>query len=169
MAEEVSLATLQYITREQLADILLQHHNSSISSEPIPSSLAIVDMRDSDYIGGHIKGCINIPSTSLDYAMQDLIRRLKDKKTVVFHCLMSQERGPRAALRYIRATQTMNAKTAAGAAGDAEKDGASLESPAEQKQKQQVYVLGGGFGYWQAKYGDNKALTEAYEKDIWME
>lgn len=36
-----------------------------------------------------------------------------------------------------------------------------------QVKKQKVYVLQGGFTMWQEKYGQDKDLTEGYEKDIW--
>lgn len=81
--------------------------------------------------------------------MPELIRTLKDKKTVVFHCALSQQRGPSAALRYAREREN-----ALGA---------------EENQKQQVFVLEGGFVEWQQKYGNDTKLTEAYAADIWEE
>lgn len=94
------------------------------------SSLAVIDVRDSDYIGGHIKGCHNVPTNTLDYKIPELIRTLQDKDTVIFHCALSQQRGPSAALRYLR-EQRRKAQ-----------DGES---------KQQVYVLDRGFVGWQEK------------------
>ncbi|KAJ9635918.1 hypothetical protein H2199_008272 [Coniosporium tulheliwenetii] len=79
------------------------------------SSLAIIDVRDSDHIGGHIRSSTHVPSSSLDFKIPELIRTLRDKETVVFHCALSQQRGPSAALRY----------------------------------------------------GEDKSLTEAYQKDLW--
>lgn len=117
-------------------------------------SLAIVDVRDSDYIGGHIRGCINVPSPSLDWKMPELVRQLKDKEIVVFHCALSQQRGPSAALSYLGEKERVS---------PVKKDKASEE----QEQKQQVYVLEGGFVKWQEKYGEDERLTEGYEKDIW--
>ncbi|OQD68094.1 hypothetical protein PENPOL_c003G08890 [Penicillium polonicum] len=84
-----------------------------------PSNLAIVDVRDSD------------------------------KKMVVFHCALSQQRGPSAALRYARERESTLG--------------------AEENQKQQVFVLEGGFVEWQQKYGNDTKLTEAYAADIWEE
>ena len=78
-----------------------------------------------------------------------MIRKLKDKDQVVFHCALSQQRGPSAALRYARERARL--------LGD------------DESNKQEVYVLEGGFSLWQAKYGEDEKLTEGYVKDIWMD
>lgn len=81
--------------------------------------------------------------------MPELVRTLKDTEKVVFHCALSQQRGPSAALRYARERE-------------------QTYGP-EESQKQEVYVLDGGFVKWQEKYGRDKKLTEAYAADIWRE
>ena len=96
-----------------------------------------------DYIGGHIKGCIHIPSQQLDTMMPTLARRLQDKKTVVFHCALSQQRGPSAALRYLR-------------------EGNVPEG-------QEVMVLDRGFVGWQEEFGRDERITEGYRKELWEE
>jgi rhodanese-related sulfurtransferase len=53
-----------------------------------------------DHIGGHIRHSIHAPSHTLDHKIPELVRKLKDKETVVFHCALSQQRGPSAALRW---------------------------------------------------------------------
>lgn len=78
--------------------------------------------------------------------MPTLVRRLKDKEVVVFHCMLSQQRGPAAALRYLR-------ERGAGAAG---------EGPV-------VYVLDRGFTGWQEVYAEDERLTEGYRKELWIE
>lgn len=90
-----------------------------------------------------------MPSAYLDVRLPELLRTLKDKEKVVFHCALSQQRGPSAALRYARERER-------------------TLSP-EEYQKQEVYVLEGGFVKWQEKYGKDKQLTEAYVEDIWQE
>jgi hypothetical protein len=67
----------------------------------------------------------------------------------VFHCALSQQRGPSAALRYARERRRLLGE--------------------EASQRQEVFVLDGGFATWQAKYGEDAALTEAYVRDIWMD
>ena len=143
-----TISNLRRMTNSELSEQIL---NVPITSN---GPLAIVDVRDSDYIGGHIRGSINVPSPSLDWKMPELVRQLKDKEIVVFHCALSQQRGPSAALGYLREKDqlfTVNKEK-----GDE-----------AQEQKQQVYVLEGGFVKWQEKYGEDERLTEGYEKDVW--
>lgn len=97
--------------------------------------VAVIDVRDDDFIGGHIIGAKNVPVPTHDYRMPELVRTLKDQETVVFHCHLSQVRGPKSALRYIQEKQRMD--TAAKPSSD--------DAPAKQK----VYVLEGGFQKWQ--------------------
>lgn len=79
------------------------------------------------------------------------MRTLQDKEKVVFHCSLSQQRGPSAALRYARERERM------------------LGGEGEESHKQEVFVLEGGFVQWQEKYGKDVRLTEAYAEDIWQE
>lgn len=150
-----SIATLQRLSAKSLSEKILAETDAA---EP---TYAVVDVRDdgelslrltlqaytyyvlissSDYLGGHIKGSIHAPSQQLDVMMPSLLRRLEDKKIVIFHCALSQQRGPSAALRYLR-----------------EKG----------KSDQEVYVLDLGFTGWQEKYGTDERLTEGYRKELW--
>ena len=144
-----TISTLSYITREQLASTLL--------SVPSTAAPAIIDVRDSDHIGGHIRGSTWVPSSQHDYKMPELLRTLKDKDVVVFHCALSQQRGPAAALRYLREKEARQGgvKEKGEEIGQAQKDG------------QKVYVLKGGFTEWQEMYGKDARLTEGYQKDVW--
>ncbi|PHH62394.1 hypothetical protein CDD81_7190 [Ophiocordyceps australis] len=143
-----SIATLQRMTAQTLSEKILSERET-----PNPT-LAVVDVRDDDYIGGHIRGSINMPSQQLDAMMPTLIRRLKDKKTVIFHCALSQQRGPSAALRYLRER-------------DAALQGLGERQAAETPQS--VYVLDRGFTGWQEKYGEDERLTEGYRKELWQD
>ncbi|KAJ9620551.1 Cdc25 phosphatase Ibp1 [Taxawa tesnikishii (nom. ined.)] len=129
----ISIASLPRITPDKLAPLVRSKDKN----------LAVIDVRDSDYVGGHIAGGTNVPTHTHDYKMPELVRTLQDKDTVVFHCALSQQRGPSAALKYLRAREI------AGRKG------------------QTVYVLDGGFVKWQETYGEDKDLTEDYQKDIW--
>ncbi|CRG91400.1 hypothetical protein PISL3812_08448 [Talaromyces islandicus] len=136
----VTIASLPRMSRDVLSSLLL---SSS------PGKLAIIDVRDSDHIGGHIHTSTWVPSSTLEYRMPELVRTLKDKEQVVFHCALSQQRGPSAALSYARERErTLGV---------------------EESKKQEVYVLDGGFVKWQEKYGKDTKLTEAYVEDIWQE
>lgn len=127
-----SLSDLQYIKRETLADRIRAKDDG----------IAIIDVRDSDYIGGHIINCKNVPTDSHDYRMPELVRTLKEKDVVVFHCALSQQRGPASALRYLRERQRVQERGELGT----RKDGSDVT------ESQRVYVLEGGFTKWQEKY-----------------
>ncbi|KAG5983104.1 hypothetical protein E4U55_000748 [Claviceps digitariae] len=141
-----TIASLRRISAKSLSEKILAEVNS-----PNPS-YAIIDVRDDDYIGGHIKGCTNIPTLQLDVMMPTLVRKLKDTKTVVFHCALSQQRGPSAALKYLREKDELLKRLG--------KDG-------EGAVEQEVVVLDRGFVGWQQTYGNDERLTEGYVKEIW--
>ncbi|KAJ4361419.1 Cdc25 phosphatase Ibp1 [Ascochyta clinopodiicola] len=159
-----TLADLKYIDRETLAQ-------KFSTTQALPSNTAIIDVRDSDHIGGHIRGSTWLPSSQLDYKVPELVRTLKDKDVVVFHCALSQQRGPSAALRYMREKERLDpgaqvegeGKVKQGAGSGSEE---GVEGKGEGK-TQRVYVLKGGFTEWQEKYGEDSKLTEGYQKDIW--
>lgn len=151
-----SIATLPRITNTELRELVLQNH----------PSLAIIDVRDSDYIGGHIKGCTNVPSPNLDWQLPEVVRKNKDKEVVVFHCALSQQRGPSAALRYLRERDRLfpaSEKKADDNAKSVQDNGTESNKP----QQQQVYVLKGGFYEWQKKFGKDSEVTEDYRSELW--
>ncbi|OCL13550.1 Rhodanese-like protein [Glonium stellatum] len=161
---EATISNLQYITREDLSAQLLSSDTKPSNSPALPPSVAIIDVRDSDHVGGHIRGSTHIPSSQLDYKVPELVRTLKDKEAVVFHCALSQQRGPSAALRYIRERKRLLAMPKEGAVRE---DSGNINGQVESSE-QKVLVLEGGFVKWQEKYGEDKRLTDAYQKDIWM-
>jgi rhodanese-related sulfurtransferase len=135
-----------------------------------------------DHIGGHIRNSIHAPSSALDYKIPELVRKLKDKETVVFHCALSQQRGPSAALRYIRERQRLLDLPAhlEGGSGVGEvlkknredKMGEHADGEwedAEEKKEQKIYVLDRGFVGWQERFGEDTRLTEGYRKEIWKD
>lgn len=128
---QFNIANLPRISRESLASHIKSKH----------PSMAVIDVRDSDYIGGHILGGQNIPSNTHDYKMPELVRTLKDKEVVVFHCALSQQRGPSAALRYLRERERVEGAQK-GEAEEVEGEGVEVKG-------QRVYVLDGGFVRWQ--------------------
>ncbi|KAK3903524.1 Rhodanese-like domain-containing protein [Staphylotrichum tortipilum] len=153
-----TIGTLERVTAASLSKILLA---SQADSGP---SVAIIDVRDDDHIGGHIRGSQNVPSRTLDAMLPTLVRQLQDKETVVFHCALSQQRGPSAALRYIRERERIAAAEAARSEKtDAEGGGEGGKEVREQK----VVVLDRGFVGWQEEYGTDERLTEGYRKELW--
>jgi Cdc25 family phosphatase len=155
----ITITSLARITRESLADRLLSRQLGDDNDDD--NSLAVIDVRDSDFVGGHIRGCTNVPSGSLDYALPQLVRELRDKRTVVFHCALSQQRGPGAALRYLRERARLGLDDAVGSAEAGEGGGEGLSAEAQGESApdgdarpvkgQKVYVLDGGFVKWQEK------------------
>jgi rhodanese-related sulfurtransferase len=125
-----------------------------------------------DYIGGHIKHSIHVPSATLGHKIPELVRKLKDKETVIFHCALSQMRGPGAALRYLRERERL-LRPASKAGPDADTkeraEGEDVDTPVPngEVKEQMVYVLEEGFVGWVQKYAEDSRLTEGYRKEIW--
>ncbi|KFX97176.1 hypothetical protein O988_04990 [Pseudogymnoascus sp. VKM F-3808] len=162
------------ITADALSKILLEPSESS--------KVAVIDVRGEDHIGGHILSSIHAPSNTLDHAIPSLIRKLADKEIVVFHCALSQVRGPKAAAQYMRERHRLLGPQGAGrgdigktlAKSKAQNEDAEAkasdskngewveEGTVEEKddtsklKEQKVYVLDRGFEGWQEVYGRDK-------------
>lgn len=117
------------------------------------AKLAIVDLRDSDYIGGHIKGSWHYPAGNFNYTLGDLQQRLVDNDIadVVFHCALSQVRGPQSALKYIRSVDDVDERMKA------------------KLKEVKVWVLRGGFSLWAQEYGEDDEATEGFVRDLWLQ
>ena len=159
-----TVATLRRMSREQLSSLLLSSDASKV---------AVIDVRDNDHVGGHIKSSTHVPSTSLDHRIPEIVRTMAGKEIVVFHCALSQQRGPAAALKYMRERQSKINKGKIGKeSGPPEigiKDGFVQKVRSSASKEQEVYVLDQGFVGWQEKYGKDERLTEAYAADIWTD
>ncbi|CUM62829.1 uncharacterized protein PRCAT00000387001 [Priceomyces carsonii] len=114
---------------------------------------AVVDVRDSDYVGGHLKGCYHYPAGDFESQLPELKQRLYNNHIddVVFHCALSQSRGPSSALKFLR----------------------SLEDTIDPDEVQyfedlNVWLLKGGFNKWQQVYGEDTKVTEGYDKELWQ-
>ncbi|GAP84746.1 putative phosphoprotein phosphatase-like protein [Rosellinia necatrix] len=163
----ITLSSLERITASKLAEMLLATNNTtgaatgtarrdSMAAEGAVA-IAIVDVRDDDHIGGHIRNSLHFPSQSLDATMPTLLRKLADKDIVVFHCALSQQRGPSAALQYLRQKQAATANAKATSPGEG----------VGRAEAQRVYVLDQGFVGWQEVYGSDDRLTDGYRKELW--
>ena len=171
-----TVATLKRMSREQLSSLLLS---------PDASKVAVIDVRDDDHIGGHITSSTHIPSASLDHRIPVIVRTMAGKEIVVFHCALSQQRGPAAALRRIGikngsvqmvsspASKEQEIKAEIEKALQAPETGVKSNSTpgslSSGPKEQEVYVLDKGFVGWQEKYGNDERLTEAYIEDIWTD
>jgi Cdc25 family phosphatase len=124
----------------------------------------------------------------LDLKIPELVRKLQDKETVVFHCALSQQRGPSAALRYIRERERLLGKSQSGKGGigdamkkskeevddngqeeDEEWEDEADSNVDEGKKQQKIYVLDRGFVGWQERFGEDERLTEGYRKELWKD
>jgi len=105
----------------------------------------VVDVRDEDFAGGNIPGCINVPSRTFEREVDDLVHQLKDVKNVVFTCYYSQQRGPLAARKF----QDIR------------------DATVEMSHSQKIYILGGGMSRFVSYFGDNPLYVENYDSASW--
>ncbi|KNE96431.1 hypothetical protein PSTG_10262 [Puccinia striiformis f. sp. tritici PST-78] len=122
---------------------------------------AVVDVRDSDYIGGHIPGCHHIPSSSFHEKCPGLINELKDVKCVIFHCALSQQRGPTAAKLYAHRRED---KLTSGTLNSILPFG---EEAHARGSSQEVIIIEGGFTNWVREFKDDERLVEGYNPAVW--
>ncbi|KAJ9050707.1 Cdc25 phosphatase Ibp1 [Entomophthora muscae] len=104
---------------------------------------SIIDVRDADFIGGNIVGAINVPSQYFHNHKAGLAEKLSSVPKIIFHCALSQERGPKCARIYH----------------------SYLTEVAQGKElsddfTQEVMILRGGFTAWQTLFSKDSALTE---------
>ncbi|CAD6505108.1 BgTH12-00604 [Blumeria graminis f. sp. triticale] len=168
-----TIANIPRISSTRLAELILLETQKSpnLDETTPPTHVAVVDVRDSDHIGGHIRYSFHEPSNTLDYRMQELVYRLESRKIVVFHCALSQERGPAAALRYLRERERLmdipsNQETSTRVSMETLCNEVR-ESSFEENRRQLVFILDEGFVGWQKEYGEDSRLTEGFRKDLW--
>ncbi|ETV99261.1 hypothetical protein, variant 3 [Aphanomyces invadans] len=70
------------ITAKELVEIL--------KNPEAKSAVRIVDVRDVDFAGGHIRGAINVPEEHFhdDDEVDNFVEEMKSVPTVIFHCMM---------------------------------------------------------------------------------
>ncbi|KAG7193138.1 uncharacterized protein KQ657_000892 [Scheffersomyces spartinae] len=105
--------------------------------------LIIVDVRDDDFQTGHIRDCFHILSHEFDSYLPQLQQTLlaKDYSDIIFHCALSQVRGPKATLKYLRALNSLR------------------EDESRQLDQINVWVLEGGYQAWHRLYGNDNKVT----------
>ena len=99
--------------------------------------VAVIDVRDEDWVGGHVAGAVNWPSSNFEHndSIDELIATvLQGKDKAVVHCMFSQQRGPRSALKLAQRLEEVNRQNVA------------------------VLVLRGGFQRFRAMYGSDASL-----------
>ncbi|KAJ2761807.1 Cdc25 phosphatase Ibp1 [Coemansia nantahalensis] len=135
-----------YISADELA---------SIVGDPAKTpgvDYLIVDARDEDYQIGHIPGAVNVPAHDIRLRAGKLIDKYRAVPLVVFHCALSQQRGPKSARIYSEIVQ---------ARLETEQPGSPLAS-------QTVQVLRGGFVGWAERFRRTKPeLIEDFDQARW--
>ncbi|KAJ4979013.1 hypothetical protein NE237_009793 [Protea cynaroides] len=82
--------SMSYITGAQLL---------SLKRRP---NIAIIDVRDDERnYDGHIAGSVHYASSDFSEKIPNLLQEVKGKDTLVFHCALSQVRGPSCARRLV--------------------------------------------------------------------
>jgi rhodanese-related sulfurtransferase len=92
----------------------------------------VIDVRDAQEIleSGKIINSINIPSTFLLNNLQEIYNNHKQFSKIIFHCALSQVRGPKCAQAWC-----------------------TMINENEHRTDQQVYILRGGFDHFKGIYG----------------
>ncbi|KAG0653173.1 hypothetical protein C6P46_003539 [Rhodotorula mucilaginosa] len=133
-----------------------------------------------------------------DQSVQDLVSRLEDVPRVIFHCTLSQVRGPKAARIYAEARREKERDEAArgapqavggtvsdeGKSADAGKESAvatnvdpfetakataAAAAASSSLLRQEVLVLRDGFQGWQGLYRKDPDLVENFDVNVWQE
>ncbi|KAL5540797.1 hypothetical protein UlMin_042410 [Ulmus minor] len=92
--------SISYITGSQL--LSLKHR----------PNIAIVDVRDDERsYDGHIAGSLHYASDTFSDKIPNLVQQVKGKDTLVFHCALSQVRGPSCARRLVNYLEELKEET----------------------------------------------------------
>jgi len=119
-----------------------------MKSDKVPlKDYFIVDVRDDDFDGGNIKGAHNSPSYNFLSKVDELVEKTKDVPMVIFHCALSQARGPKAARIYAQTRDLLRY------------EGKDISG--------EVFILQGGFSDFQAKFRKDPDLVENWDKEVW--
>ncbi|VVT58586.1 uncharacterized protein SAPINGB_P006283 [Magnusiomyces paraingens] len=119
---------------------------SWLDSPSATLKVVVIDVRDEDRYGGHIRNSVNVPSSTFISAIPNLADQLQQTQArrIVFHCQLSQVRGPSCAGAYFRHIY-----------------GTPLQ------QEQEIYILQGGFSEWARQYGRENSVTENYKPQLY--
>ncbi|KAJ2369183.1 Cdc25 phosphatase Ibp1 [Coemansia sp. RSA 2611] len=112
----------------------------------------VVDVRDSDYPVGHIPGALNVPAHEMYQRAGEIISNYSHVPVVVFHCMLSQQRGPKSARIYRDIVQERLRI-------------APADSPLLD---QKIQVLDRGFAGWVDAFLESEpSLIEGFNQEEW--
>jgi rhodanese-related sulfurtransferase len=161
------------ISASELADKIKQDSLNNLNS------ILIIDVRhtDADYVGGHIPNSINIPRDKFISQIPYIINNYYKKKSIVFHCMYSQVRGPicldyyEEAIDYIINYNNNNKKDS----NDNNKN--ELQTILKQVKindemikhlkEQKILLLYQGFHAWLNLYYNNKEMISEFDASCW--
>eukprot|EP01083_Nonionella_stella_P011960 33946_1 len=89
------LNDVQYLKRQKLIRML---HDQKIQKQK--GKYIIIDVRDKDYVGGHIVGSVHIPQIEIEKHWPTIIDKYNIIPLIIFHCQYSEIRAPAAYQRY---------------------------------------------------------------------
>lgn len=129
------------------ADVLASHIKKRAEDG---AKVAVVDVRDDDYEGGHINGAVHAPSSTFLDRVNSLLKPLEPYEQIVFHCSLSQQRGPKAARIYREIRD------------------AAIDAGRLPPTSQQVFVLRDGFSNFGPKFKNDRELVEDWDEEAWQ-
>ncbi|KZT32889.1 Rhodanese-like protein [Sistotremastrum suecicum HHB10207 ss-3] len=109
----------------------------------------VVDVRDEDHAGGNITNSAHWPSEEFEEGVHKLIAESKHLQKIVFHCALSQQRGPFAARHYAQIREHEARKSPHDFAN------------------QEILILRSGFTGWQQLYKDDAELVVNWDPERW--
>lgn len=115
---------------------ILSYALTLIKSFLIANTLFLSKSPINSFFQGHIRHSINIPAANFVPSLPSLSSSLCNTKRVVFHCQLSQSRGPACAMAYLRHISHIFPN-------------------------QEIFILDGGFNEWARLYGRDPRYTEA--------
>jgi rhodanese-related sulfurtransferase len=131
----------------------------------------VLDVRDSDAVGGHVAGALHYPDTTFARRLPELMSLLaiRQPSLVVLHCMESIRRGPRCAYQLRERLEQAHRRRAQAtnvADGLASTDAAAAISRLLPP-PHVVRVLNGGADQWLRKNWRNACLVEEYDDRFW--
>ncbi|WVN86632.1 uncharacterized protein L203_101800 [Cryptococcus depauperatus CBS 7841] len=127
----------KWINPDELADMI------KVKPATALKDWAVVDVRGNDFVGGNIVSAMNVPSDTFHAQVDELVKKLENVPKVVFHCALSQVRGPKSARIYAESRAHHFPNVSAS---------------------QEIYVLRGGFSEFQSRYRHDPELIEKFNK-----
>ncbi|CAK7896541.1 CDC25-like phosphatase Ych1p [[Candida] anglica] len=145
MANAYEQEDLKYVTAPELRTWIQSGSHTGAGK------VGVIDVRESDFVGGHIKGAYNFPAKKFLELISQVQEQLisDDINDVVFHCVRSNGRGPRITLQFLNAIKDFTTENQ------------------EHFAKVGVWVLKGGFVAWQEEFGKDNTLTEDFDEEKW--